>query len=151
MRCRIREDYNAGESILKVGFTCSSFHLLHTGHILMLKECRSNCDYLVVGLQTDPTIDRESKNRPIQSIFERYVQLDAIDCIDKICIYETEDDLIQLINYINPDIRFIGEDWHGKEFTGWKQAKLKQYDVYYNKRYGYSTTELRQRVKGDCQ
>ncbi|MQF98549.1 MAG: adenylyltransferase/cytidyltransferase family protein [SAR202 cluster bacterium] len=133
---------------MKIGFTCSSFDLLHAGHILMLKECSNNCDYLVVGLQTDPTIDRENKNKPVQNVFERYIQLDAIDCVDEIAIYETEDQLLQLINYINPDIRFIGEDWRDKRFTGWRQAKLKHYEMFYNKRYGYSTSELRKRVNG---
>jgi len=133
---------------MKVGFTCSSFDLLHAGHILMLKECSNNCDYLVVGLQTDPTIDRENKNKPVQNVFERYIQLDAIDCVDEIAIYETEDQLLQLINYIKPDIRFIGEDWRDKRFTGWRQAKFKRYEMFYNKRYGYSTSELRKRVNG---
>ena len=133
---------------MKIGFTCSSFDLLHAGHILMLKECSNNCDYLVVGLQTDPTIDRENKNKPVQNVFERYIQLDAIDCVDEIAIYETEDQLLQLINYIKPDIRFIGEDWRDKRFTGWRQAKFKHYEMFYNKRYGYSTSELRKRVNG---
>lgn len=132
---------------MKVGFTCSSFDLLHAGHILMLKECKDICDFLVVGLQTDPTIDREEKNKPVQTIFERFLQLDSVDHIDKICIYETEQELQQLINYVNPDIRFIGEDWRDKKFTGWIQAKLGKHELHYNKRYGYSTSELRMRIK----
>ena len=132
---------------MKIGFTCSSFDLLHAGHILMLKECSDNCDYLIVGLQTNPAIDRESKNKPIQSLFERYIQLDSIEYVDEISVYETEDELLQLINYVNPDIRFIGEDWRDKKFTGWRQAKLGKYGVYYNQRYGYSTSGLRKRVK----
>jgi glycerol-3-phosphate cytidylyltransferase len=131
---------------MKIGFTCSSFDLLHAGHILMLKECKDHCDSLVVGLHSNPKIDRAEKNEPVQSMFERFLQLDAIKYVDKICVYDTEDDLLELMAYINPDIRFIGEDWRDKKFTGWKQAKLKAYKLYYNKRYGYSTTELRGRV-----
>ena len=86
----------------KVGFTCSSFDLLHAGHILMLKECKDHCDTLIVGLQSDPSIDREEKNEPVQSMFERFLQLDAIKYVDKICIYETEDDLLALLGYIRP-------------------------------------------------
>ena len=125
-----------------VGFTCSSFDLLHTGHIMMLKECRDNCDKLVVGLQTDPTIDRPNKNKPIQSFFERYIQIEAVKYVDLVCPYETEEDLLKLICHVNPDVRFIGEDWKGKEFTGYDLG----IKVFYNRRYGYSTTALRREV-----
>ena len=127
---------------MKIGFTCSSFDLLHTGHIMMLKECRDNCDKLVVGLQTDPTVDRPNKNKPIQSYFERYIQVEAVKYIDSICPYVTEEDLVKLICHVNPDIRFIGEDWKGKEFTGYNLGVK----VFYNRRYGYSTTSLRQKI-----
>lgn len=129
-----------------VGFTCSSFDLLHTGHVLMLKECKDNCDKLIVGLQSDPTIDRPEKNKPVQSIFERFLQLDAIKYVDQISFYDTEDDLLQLLRYVRPDIRFIGEDWQDKNFTGKLFSKLSG-KIFYNKRYGYSTTELKQRIK----
>lgn len=132
---------------MKVGFTCSSFDLLHAGHILMLKECKDECDYLVVGLQTDPTIDREEKNKPVQNLFERFLQLDAISHIDKIYVYETEEELRQLLYYVKPDIRFIGEDWRDKKFTGYIQVRLGQHEIHYNRRYGHSTSELRARVK----
>lgn len=128
-----------------IGFTCSSFDLLHAGHILMLKECKDNCDTLVVGLQSDPTIDRPEKNEPTQSMFERFLQLDAVQYVDKICIYETEADLLELIRYIKPDIRFIGEDWEHKKFTGRTFSRLSG-EIFYNKRYGYSTTGLRERI-----
>ena len=131
---------------MKVGFTCSSFDLLHAGHILMLKDCKNHCDHLVVGLQTDPTIDRKDKNKPIQSLFERFIQLQAVSHIDEICIYETEEQLKQLIEYIRPDIRFIGVDWYGKEFTDCNSAKLKKYEMHYNPRYGYSTSKLRKDI-----
>lgn len=130
---------------MKIGFTCSSFDLLHAGHILMLKECKDRCDKLIVGLQTDPTIDRPEKNKPIQSMFERFLQLDAVKHIDEIVIYETEEDLLALLRYISPDIRFIGSDWEDKKFTGKLFSRLNG-EIYYNRRYGYSTTELRGRV-----
>ena len=129
----------------KVGFTCSSFDLLHAGHILMLKECKDHCDTLIVGLQSDPTIDREEKNKPVQTMFERFLQLDANKYVDKICIYETEDDLLELLNYIRPHIRFVGSDWENKPFTGKLFSKING-KIFYNKRYGYSTTDLRGRV-----
>ena len=128
-----------------IGFTCSSFDLLHAGHILMLKECKDKCDTLIVGLQSDPTIDRPEKNEPTQSIFERFLQLDAVQYVDKICIYETEHDLLELIRYIRPDVRFIGEDYKDKDFTGRVFSKLSG-EIFYNKRYGYSTTYLRSRI-----
>jgi len=130
---------------MKVGFTCSCFDLLHAGHILMLKECKDICDFLIVALQTDPSIDRESKSKPIQSLFERYLQIDAVKYVDEICIYETEEDLLQLLRYKRPDIRFIGEDWRDKPFTGRAFSKLSG-EIFYNMRYGYSTTDLKERV-----
>ena len=130
---------------MKVGFTCSCFDLLHAGHILMLKECKDICDFLIVALQTDPSIDRESKSKPIQSLFERYLQIDAVKYVDEICIYDTEEDLLQLLRYKRPDIRFIGEDWRDKPFTGRAFSKLSG-EIFYNMRYGYSTTDLKERV-----
>jgi glycerol-3-phosphate cytidylyltransferase len=110
---------------------------------MMLKESRDNCDKLIVGLQNDPTLDRPDKNKPVQSYFERYIQLEAIKYVDEICPYETEEDLMKLLRYIRPDIRFIGEDWEGKMFTGIGLG----IKTFYNKRYGYSTSELRNRLK----
>ena len=126
-----------------VGFTCSCFDLLHAGHILMLEECYNNCKFLYVGLQTDPTIDRPEKNKPIQSYFERYEQLKAIKYIDEICPYETEADLIVLLKSIDPDVRIVGQDYKDKNFTG----DDLDIAIHYNKRYGYSTTELKSRIK----
>ena len=128
-----------------VGFTCSCFDLLHAGHILMLKECKDNCDFLIVGLQTDPSIDRQEKSPPVQSYFERYLQLEAIKYIDKICPYETEEDLKQLLIYLRPNSRFVGEDWRDKKFTG-KLFSRCSGEIFYNRRYGYSTTNLRRKV-----
>lgn len=128
---------------MKVGFTCGSFDLLHAGHVTMLKEARSVCDRLVVGLQTDPSIDRPEKNIPIQDLDERYIQLEAIRYVDEIVIYETESDLVNLLVELNPDIRILGADHEGKNFTG-KELPI---EVYFNSRnHGYSSSELRKRV-----
>ena len=103
---------------IKKGFTCGAFDLLHAGHILMLQEAKSVCDYLIVGLQTDPSLDRESKNSPVQSLEERRIQIEAVKYVDEVIIYETEKDLLALLKRLKPDIRIIGADHEGKPFTG---------------------------------
>ena len=129
----------------KIGFTCSCFDLLHAGHILMLKDSKKQCDYLVVGLQTDPTIDRSEKNKPIQSLQERKIQLEAIKYIDKIIIYETENDLYRLLYDMMPDIRILGTDYLDKYFTG---IDIEGIDVYFHERdHNYSTSSLREKIK----
>lgn len=128
---------------MKVGFTCSCFDLFHAGHLMMLKEAREQCDYLIVGLQTDPTIDRPQKNKPIQSVFERFVQLDACRYVDEIVPYATEKDLMDILQSYNIDVRIIGEEYQGKQFTG---CDL-DIPLFFNKRrHSFSTTELRGRV-----
>jgi glycerol-3-phosphate cytidylyltransferase len=128
----------------KVGFTCSCFDLFHAGHIMMLKEAKSVCDYLIVGLQTDPTIDRPEKNKPIQSIFERYVQLEACKYVDEIVVYATEKDLLDILHSYPIDTRFVGDEYKDKDFTG---KDLGHIEIYYNSRkHSFSTTELRGRV-----
>ena len=109
----------------------------------MLKECKENCDYLIVGLQTDPTIDRAEKNKPIQSVFERFVQLQACKYVDEIVVYATEKELIDVLLSYKINIRFVGEEYADKVFTG----KNLGHDIFYNSRkHSFSTTELRQRV-----
>ena len=133
---------------MKIGFTCGAFELCHAGHIMMLEEAKSVCDYLIVGLHTDPSVDRpETKKRPIQSIEERLILLIAIKYIDEIVKYDTESDLYNLLkNGINGrkiDIRIIGADWKGKPFTGHDLP----IEIYFNSRnHNYSTSELRRRV-----
>ena len=128
---------------MKVGFTCSCFDLFHAGHLMMLKEASDQCDYLIVGLQTDPTIDRPEKNNPIQSVFERFVQLDACKYVDQIVPYATEKDLMDILQSYKIDVRIIGEEYQGKQFTG---CDL-DIPLYFNKRrHSFSTTELRGRV-----
>ena len=128
---------------MKIGFTCSCFDLFHAGHIMMLKEAKTQCDYLIVGLQTDPTLDRPEKNKPVQTVFERFVQLQACKYVDEIVVYATEKDLMDVLQSFPIDIRIIGEEYQHKSFTG-KELPI---EIYYNKRrHSFSTSELRQRV-----
>ena len=99
-----------------IGFTCSTFDLLHAGHIAMLREAKSVCDYLICGLQLDPSIDRKEKNSPVQTIVERQAQLSAIKYVDEVLIYNTESDLLDIINMYPIDIRILGEEYRDKDF-----------------------------------
>ena len=128
---------------MKTGFTCSTFDLFHAGHIMMLKEARTQCDYLIVGLQTDPTIDRPEKNKPIQGIFERYVQLQACKYVDEVVVYATEKELLDVLQSYPIDVRILGDEYASKSFTG----DNLDMELYFNRReHSFSTTELRQRV-----
>ncbi len=128
---------------MKIGFTCSCFDLFHAGHVMMLKEAKSQCDYLIVGLQSDPTLDRPEKNKPIQTLFERYVQLEACKYVDEIIPYATEKELKDILTSYPIDVRIIGEEYRDKKFTGYDLPM----EVYFNSRqHSFSTTELRQRV-----
>jgi len=130
------------------GFTASSFDLFHSGHVAMLKEARANCEYMIVGLQTDPTIDRPEKNKPIQSVFERYVQLEGCKYIDEIIPYESEKDLTDIFLTYGIDVRFIGEEYKDKDFTAKQICVDKNIKIHYNKRqHSFSTTNLRKRIK----
>jgi len=132
---------------MKTGITFSCFDLFHAGHVAMLREAKTRCDYLIVGLQTDPTLDRPEKNRPIQTVFERYVQLQACKYIDEIIPYATEQDVEDILRTYRFDVRVIGEDYAGKEFTGKKICVDRNIEIYYNSRkHNFSTSELRQRV-----
>jgi glycerol-3-phosphate cytidylyltransferase len=133
---------------MRTGFTCSTFDLFHAGHIMMLKEARTQCDYLIVGLQTDPTIDRPTeKNKPVQSVFERYEQLKACKYVDEILVYATEKDLVDILLSYPIDIRILGNEYEHKSFTGRSECVELGIQFYFNKRdHSFSTTELRQRV-----
>jgi glycerol-3-phosphate cytidylyltransferase len=133
---------------MKTGFTCSTFDLFHAGHIMMLKEARTQCDYLIVGLQTDPTIDRPlEKNKPVQSVFERYEQLKACKYVDEILVYATEKDLVDILLSYPIDVRILGNEYEHKDFTGRYECVDRGIQFYFNKRdHSFSTTELRQRV-----
>lgn len=132
---------------MKVGITFGAFDLLHAGHCLMLQEAKAQCDYLIVGLQTDPTIDRPTKNKPVQSLVERYIQLKAISVVDEIIPYQTEAELLEIIKAIPIDVRIIGADYLNKDFTGKDLAGELGIETYYNRRdHAFSTTDLRLRV-----
>ena len=132
---------------MRVGFTASSFDLFHSGHVAMLKEARANCDFMIVGIQTDPTIDRPEKNQPIQSVFERYVQLEGCKYIDEIIPYATEQDLVDILLTYKIDVRFVGEEYKNKEFTGKQICVDKGIEIYYNSRqHSFSTSGLRKRI-----
>ena len=126
-----------------IGFTCGSFDLLHAGHAMMLKEAKSHCDHLVVGLQSDPTIDRPEKNKPVMTLEERLTMLTSIKWVDDVCIYNTEAELIALLSTLKPDVRIIGADWKGKQFTGFE---LPIRVVFNSREHSYSTSSLRERV-----
>ena len=128
---------------MKIGFTCGAFDLLHTGHALMLKEAREQCDHLIVAVQSDPSLDRPEKNSPIQSYEERTIMVKAIRWVDEVRFYDTESDLYALLEEIKPDVRIVGIDWQGKQFTGC-ELPIK---IYFNSRdHGWSTSDLRDRV-----
>lgn len=132
---------------IKVGFTCSTFDLLHAGHILMLEEAREQCDYLIVGIQTDPTIDRPGKNKPVQTIIERTLQLKAVRYVDEVVVYSTEQDLIDLLEILPISVRIIGEEYKDNDFTGKDKCAERGIHIYYNSRsHRFSSTELRHRV-----
>lgn len=132
---------------MKVGITFSAFDLLHAGHIKMLEEAKRQCDYLIVGLQTDPTIDRPDKNKPTQTIVERYIQLKGCKFVDEIVPYATEQDLEDILRAFKIDVRIIGEEYKDKDFTGRAYCEEKGIVFYFNTRdHRFSSTNLRKEV-----
>jgi|TARA_B110000908_G_C10267733_1_gene466227 glycerol-3-phosphate cytidylyltransferase len=131
-----------------IGFTASAFDLLHAGHIAMLKEAKSQCDYLLVGLQTDPSLDRpDEKNAPVQSMVERYIQLSAISFIDEIIPYRTEKDLVDILKVYPINVRVIGEEYKHEDFTGRQYCIDNNIHIHYNNRqHDFSTSGLRKRI-----
>ena len=134
---------------MKTGFTCSTFDLLHAGHVMMLREAKSVCEYLIVGLQVDPTIDRpKEKNQPVQSLVERYVQLASVEYVDEIIPYQTERDLEDILQMYPIDIRILGEEYREYDFTGKDIRRARGIELYFNKRdHRFSTSDLRHRVQ----
>jgi glycerol-3-phosphate cytidylyltransferase len=130
-----------------IGFTCGAFDLFHAGHNIMLRDCKTHCEKLVVGLQTDPTIDRPNKNKPIQTVYERYTQLQNCKWVDDIIPYDTEADLINLLATTNINIRFLGEDYLGANVTGHEVCShLGVKTIYLKRRHNFSSSELRDRI-----
>jgi len=135
---------------MRIGFTASTFDLLHAGHVMMLREAKTVCDYLIVGLQTDPTIDRPEKNKPVQTLLERYIQLNAIEYIDEIVPYQTEQDLEDILNMFPINVRILGEEYKNGKFTGRATCAKRGIELYYNKRdHRFSSSDLRERVSNE--
>lgn len=131
---------------MTTGFTAGAMDLLHAGHVLMLKECKAQCDFLIVGLHTDPTLDRPEKNKPVETVEERMIRLQGCKYVDEIFTYDTEDDLFNLLTKLKPHVRFVGEDWRGKNFTG-QYLPIK---IIYNSRdHNFSSSNLRLRIIED--
>jgi glycerol-3-phosphate cytidylyltransferase len=133
---------------LKIGITFSTFDMLHAGHVAMLSEAKNHCDYLIAGLQTDPTIDRpDSKNPPVQSIVERQIQLSATRFVDEIVVYQTEQDLIDLLLILPVDVRILGIEYENKDFTGRGECCERNIELVFNGRdHSFSSSSLRKRV-----
>jgi len=132
---------------IKIGITCSCFDMFHAGHIKMLQEAKTKCDYLIVALQTDPTIDRPDKNKPIQSLVERYIQVSGCNYVDEIVPYQTESELEEIFKLFDLNIRIIGSDYIGKDFTAKNICNSRNIEIYYNSRdHNFSSTELKKRI-----
>lgn len=133
-----------------VGITFSAFDLLHTGHIVMLKEAKNHCDYLIAGLQVDPSLERPDKNKPIQTLFERYVQLSGCSYVDEVVPYVAESEINDILLSYPINIRFIGEEYRDKPFTGKDICKSANINIFYNTRkHSFSSSSLRKRIQDD--
>jgi len=131
------------------GITFSTFDLLHAGHIAMLREAKSQCDYLICGLQVNPARDRSEKNSPVQTLVERWMQLQAVKYVDEIIPYESEIDVEDILKMLDVDIRIIGQEYKEGKFTGRAICSARGIEIYYNKRdHRFSTSDLRDRVHG---
>ena len=131
----------------RVGFTCSTFDLLHAGHLIMLREAKEQCDYLICGLQVDPSNDRKDKNSPIQTVVERYTQLKAVSYVDEIIPYGTEKDLEDILELYTINVRILGEEYRDKEFTGKDICRRRDIELYFNNRdHRFSSSYLRESV-----
>lgn len=132
---------------MKIGITASTFDLLHAGHVQMLREAKAQCEYLICALQVDPSVDRPEKNKPVQTIVERYIQLAAIKYVDEIVVYQTEQDLEDILELYPISIRILGEEYRDKNFTGKDICQERGIDLYFNKRdHRFSSSDLRKRV-----
>jgi len=135
---------------MKIGFTASIFDLLHARHLSMLREAKSVCDYLICGLQVDPSYDRIEKNKPIQTLVERYTQLQAVGYVDEIVPYQSEADLLDIIQMYPINVRIIGEEYRTKDYTGKSECTMLGIEIYYNERnHRFSSSDLRQRVANE--
>jgi glycerol-3-phosphate cytidylyltransferase len=132
---------------MKIGFTASTFDLLHAGHVQMLREAKEQCDYLICGLQFDPSVDRPGKNPPVQTVVERYTQLKAVSYVDEIIPYGSEKDLEDILSMYQIDVKIMGEEYREQDFTGKDICKKRGIQLYFNKRdHRFSSSDLRKRV-----
>ncbi len=132
---------------MRVGITASTFDLLHAGHVVMLREAKTQCDYLICALQNDPSADRPEKNKPVQSIVERQAQLAAIKYVDEILVYNTEEELTDILAMYQIDVKIMGEEYRDKDFSGKDLCRQRDIELYFNKRdHRFSTSDLRSRV-----
>ena len=135
---------------MKIGITFSAFDLLHAGHIKMLEEAKNQCDYLICGLQTDPTLDRPDKNKPVQSVVERYIQLKGCKFVDEIVPYATEQDLEDVLRSFRIHVRIVGDEYANTQFTGRKYCEEKGIELYFNRRdHRFSSSGLRREVQNN--
>ena len=131
----------------KIGLTCSTFDLFHSGHVIMLEEAKRQCDYLIAAIQVDPTIDRQTKNKPVQSIIERQIQVSACKHVDEIIVYSTEKELEDIFMALPIDVRILGEEYKDTDYTGKEICMKRGIELYFNKRdHFFSSSDLRQRV-----
>jgi glycerol-3-phosphate cytidylyltransferase len=131
----------------KIGITCSTFDLFHAGHVIMLEEAKRQCDYLIAAIQVDPTIDRKSKNKPVQSIIERQIQVSSCKHVDEIIVYSTEKELEDIFMALPIDVRILGEEYKDTEYTGKEICMKRGIELHFNKRdHFFSSSDLRQRV-----
>jgi len=132
---------------MKIGITFSTFDLLHAGHVAMLREAKTVCDYLICGLQVDPSLDRPEKNKPVQTLVERYVQLSGVKYVDEIICYQSEADVVDILEMFNIDVKIMGSEYRDKDFTGKDVCKRKGIQLYFNNRaHRFSSSDLRKRV-----
>lgn len=143
----------SNKSEMIIGITFGAFELCHAGHVAMLNECKKQCNWMIVGLQTDPTIDRpDTKNKPIQTTFERWMQLQSLSSVDEVIPYDTEQDLLNMLSMLHIDKRFIGSDYKDVIINGADICRLKNIEiVYIDRLHTYSSSELRKRLKDDSQ
>ena len=131
----------------QIGFTCSTFDLLHAGHVQMLREAKEQCDYLICGLQMDPSLDRRGKSTPVQTIVERYAQLKGVRYVDEIIPYNTELDLEDILSMYHIDVRILGSEYRDKDFTGKDICRKRDIELYFNSRdHRFSSSDLRTRI-----
>ena len=144
---RLKTHWSMLTEMSKIGITFSTFDLLHAGHVAMLREAKTVCDYLICGLQVDPSLDRPEKNKPVQTLVERYVQLSGVKYVDEIVCYQSEADVVDILEMFNINVKIMGSEYRDKDFTGKDVCERKGIQLYFNNRaHRFSPSDLRKRV-----